>query len=25
VIVAGPHRDQRGWVLGTDVRPHPPH
>jgi hypothetical protein len=25
VIIAGPHRDQRGWVLGTDVRPHPPH
>jgi len=21
VIVAGPHRDQRGWVIGTDVRP----
>ncbi|MGA8534513.1 MAG: hypothetical protein WB615_10435 [Candidatus Tumulicola sp.] len=20
VIIAGPHRDQRGWVLGTDVR-----
>jgi hypothetical protein len=20
VIIAGPHRDQRGWVLGTDLR-----